>query len=86
MNDLQEARVPDLPYKLISVFQFLSNLAVQLSFCLIPLSHFHADTGARLCLKKKKAQNVLGPWTGIFNTNFIYYLRNEANFYIEIFA
>lgn len=85
MNGLQEARVPDLPYKLISVFQFLSNFAVQFSFLLISFSHFHADTGARLCLQIK-AQNVSGPWNGIFNTNFIYCFRNEASFYIEIFV
>lgn len=71
MNGLQEARVPDLPYKLISVLQFLSNLAVQVSFPLISFSHFHAEGGAGLCLaKKKKAQNVLGSQYGIFNTNF----------------
>lgn len=26
----------------------------------------------------KKAQNALGPWNGIFNTNFIYSLRNKV--------
>lgn len=85
MNGLQEARVPDLSYKLISVFQFLSNLAVQFSFPLISFSHFHADTGAILCLQIK-AQNVSGPRNGIFITNFIYCLRNEGSFDIEIFV